>query len=159
MADCRIADSPSQVLATYALGSCIGLVVHDAAAGVGGLLHFMLPDSGLDPVRGHNNPWTFADTGIPRLFQDVYARGASKRRLVVRAVGGAAMIEPATGFDIGRRNYLAMRKILWKAGVLLHGEVVGGTRSRTVHLEIGSGKLWLSEAGKARELIAARPPV
>ena len=36
MADCRIGDAPGQVLATYALGSCIGLAVHDAAAGVGG---------------------------------------------------------------------------------------------------------------------------
>ena len=153
MADCRIGDVPGQVLATYALGSCIGLAVHDPKTSVAGLLHFMLPDSTIDPARGRDNPWIFADTGIPRLFDAVCARGASKRRLIVQAVGGASMMERENGFDIGRRNYVAMRKILWKAGVLLHGEAVGGGTSRTVRLEVGSGKLWLQEAGEVRELI------
>src|ERR1035438_6469681 len=49
MADCRISDAPGEVLATYALGSCIGLMVHDPIRSIGGLLHFMLPDSSIDP--------------------------------------------------------------------------------------------------------------
>jgi len=157
MADCRIGDAPGQVLATYALGSCIGLAVHDAKAGVGGLLHFMLPDSGIDQARGRENPWMFADTGIPMLLDRLCARGASKRRLTVRAAGGASMMDQENGFDIGRRNYLAMRKILWKAGVMVHGEAVGGIRSRTVRLEIGSGKFLIQEGGEVRELAAGMP--
>jgi chemotaxis protein CheD len=157
MADCRIGDAPGQVLATYALGSCIGLAVHDATAGVGGLLHFMLPDSGIDRGRSRDNPWMFADTGIPMMLQQVLARGASKRRLTVRAAGGASMMDLENVFDIGRRNYLAMRKILWKAGVMVHGEAVGGVRSRTVRLEIGSGKFLVQEAGEVRELAAGIP--
>ena len=157
MADCRIGDAPGQVLATYALGSCIGLAVHDAQAGLGGLLHFMLPDSGIDHERGRENPWMFADTGIPMLLDRLCARGASKRRLTVRAAGGASMMDQENVFDIGRRNYLAMRKILWKAGVMVHGEAVGGIRSRTVRLEIGSGKFLIQEGGEVRELAAGMP--
>jgi chemotaxis protein CheD len=157
MADCRIGDAPGQVLATYALGSCIGLAVHDAQAGVGGLLHFMLPDSGIDHARGRENPWMFADTGIPMLLDRLCARGASKRRLTVRAAGGASMMDQENVFDIGRRNYLAMRKILWKAGIMVHGEAVGGVRSRTVRLEIGSGKFLIQEGGEVRELAAGLP--
>ena len=157
MADCRIGDAPGQVLATYALGSCIGLAVHDAKAGVGGLLHFMLPDSAIDHERGRENPWMFADTGIPMLLDRLCARGASKRRLTVRAAGGASMMDQENVFDIGRRNYLAMRKILWKAGVMVHGEAVGGIRSRTVRLEIGSGKFLIHEGGEVRELAAGLP--
>lgn len=157
MADCRIGDAPGQVLATYALGSCIGLAVHDAKAGVGGLLHFMLPDSGIDQARGRENPWMFADTGIPMLLDRLCSRGASKRRLTVRAAGGASMMDQENVFDIGRRNYLAMRKILWKAGVMVHGEAVGGIRSRTVRLEIGSGKFLIQEGGEVRELAAGMP--
>ena len=157
MADCRIGDQASQVLATFALGSCIGLAVHDPAAGVGGLLHFMLPDSTIDRDRGRQNPWMFADTGIPMLLERLWARGASKRRLTVRAAGGASMMDQENVFDIGRRNYLAMRKILWKAGVMVHGEAVGGVRSRTVRLEIGSGKFLIQEGGETRELPAGIP--
>ena len=117
----------------------------------------MLPDSAIDRGRSRDNPWMFADTGIPLLLNRVCACGASKRRLVVRAAGGASMMNQEDLFDIGRRNYLAMRKILWKSGVLVHGEAVGGVRSRTVRLEIGSGKFWLQEAGEVRELVAGFP--
>jgi chemotaxis protein CheD len=152
MADCRIGDAPGQVLTTYALGSCIGLIVHDPSVSIGGMLHFMLPDSSIDPGRGRENPYMFADTGIPQLLNQVCARGASKRRLIVYAVGGAQMMGQENVFEIGKRNYLATRRILWKAGVLLHGESVGGASSRTVRLEIGTGKLWLQEGGTQREL-------
>ena len=78
MADCRVAAEPGAVLITYALGSCIGLTMYDPVTGVGGLLHFMLPDSTLDPARSAQNPCMFADTGIAWLLQNLTARGASK---------------------------------------------------------------------------------
>jgi chemotaxis protein CheD len=159
MGDCRLGDGPDQVLATYALGSCIGLSVHDPMARVGGLLHFMLPDSSIDPARGVQDPYRFADTGIPKLLDQVCGRGASKRRLVVAAVGAASMMDPQNVFDIGRRNYQAMRRLLWKAGLLLQAEAVGGDRSRTVYLEIGTGRLWLREEGRQRDLLPARVPL
>jgi chemotaxis protein CheD len=157
MADCRVASGIGEVLATFALGSCIGLSVYDARARVGGLLHYMLPDSSIDPVRGRENPYVFADTGIPRLIEQVCARGANKRQLVAHAAGGASIMDPNNVFDIGKRNHLALRKILWKAGVLLGGEAVGGRTSRTVRLEIDGGRLWLQEACGQRELVAGFP--
>jgi chemotaxis receptor (MCP) glutamine deamidase CheD len=52
-----------------------------------------------------------------------------------------------------------MRKLLWKAGLLLQAEAIGGDHSRTVRLEIGSGRFWLQEAaGEPRDLVAGRPP-
>jgi len=157
MADCRIGDAPGQVLATYALGSCIGLAVYDPKALVGGLLHFMLPDSAIDPAKGRENPYMFADTGIPLLLSQVCGRGASRRRLLVHAAGGAQFMDQQCVFEIGKRNYLAMRRILWKAGMLLHGQVVGGTTSRTMRLEIATGRLWLQEGGVQRELAPPSP--
>ena len=60
-------------------------------------------------------------------------------------------------FNIGKRNYLAVRKILWKAGVLVSAEDIGGNLSRTVRLEVSSGKFWLRTAGEAeREMPAGR---
>jgi len=157
IADCRVGDVAGQVLATYALGSCIGLAVHDPAAAVGGLLHFMLPASSIDSSRGRENPYMFADTGIPLLLQAVCERGASKRRLVVQAVGAAQIMDPQNVFEIGKRNYQAMRRSLWKAGVLLQAEAIGGVKSRTVRLEIGTGRVWLQEGGERREL-GPKPP-
>ena len=149
MAEGRLSGDPTQVLATYALGSCIALAIHDPVARVGGLLHFMLPDSTIDPDKARRNPWMFADTGIPLLFRQAYELGAGKRRLVVRAAGGANVMDDAGLFHIGKRNCLAMRRILWKAGVLLQEEEVGGGVSRSVHLEIASGAFRVRTAGQS----------
>ena len=157
MADCQVADVPGQVLATYALGSCIGLAVYDPKVNVGGLLHFMLPDSTIDPARGRENPFMFADTGIPLLIDRVCQRGASRQRLMVHAAGGARMMDQGNVFEIGKRNYLAMRRILWKKGMMVHAEAVGGGNSRTVRLQIGTGKVWLQEGGEQRELLPGLP--
>ncbi|HLY18968.1 MAG TPA: chemotaxis protein CheD [Bryobacteraceae bacterium] len=151
MADCQVSSSRDQVLVTYALGSCIAVTIHDPVAGVGGLLHYMLPESAISPAKAGENPYMFADTGIPLLFHRAYECGAQKRRLVVRVAGGAQVMDREGVFNIGKRNYLALRKILWKAGVLLQGEHVGGNLSRTVRLEVGSGRFWLREPGSVEQ--------
>ena len=149
VADCRISGEPGEVLVTYALGSCIAVAIHDAEAQVGGLLHFMLPESSLDRAKAAKNPFLFADTGVPLLFRATYERGAEKRRLRVQVAGWAQVIDDNGVFNIGKCNYLALRKILWKAGVLIHNEAVGGSASRTVRLDVASGKLWLRTPGGA----------
>ena len=55
-------------------------------------------------------------------------------------------------FKIGERNYTVLRKILWKNNVLLGAEDVGGTTSRTVHLEINTGRTIISSNGKEKPL-------
>ena len=149
--DCQISKESDSTLVTYALGSCIAVIIHDPVAGVGGLLHFMLPESNLDPAKAQNNPFMFADTGIPLLFRNAYQLGADKKRLVVTVAGGAQMMDTQGTFNIGKRNCLAMRKILWKAGVLVHAEHLAGEVSRTVRLEIHSGKVMLREAGQPEQ--------
>jgi chemotaxis protein CheD len=154
--DCKVSNTAEAVLATYALGSCIAVAIHDPVAAVGGLLHFMLPESSLNPDKASQNPFMFADTGIPLLFHAAYGLGAEKRRLVVRAAGGAQVMDENGVFNIGKRNHLALRKILWKAGVMIHGEEIGGTSSRTVRLEIATGRFWVRGPGMAdREMPVA----
>lgn len=91
--DCKVSDDPQAELVTYALGSCVGVMIHDPVTNVGGLLHFMLPESGIDREKGQRSPFKFADTGIPLLFQSAYAKGAEKSRLVVAVAGGAQMMD------------------------------------------------------------------
>jgi chemotaxis protein CheD len=52
---------------------------------------------------------------------------------------------------------MAMRKIFWKAGVLVQAEEVGGTVSRTVRLEVGSGRIFLRQGGEREQELALRP--
>jgi chemotaxis protein CheD len=145
--DCRVSNAAEVVLTTYALGSCIALAIHDPVAAVGGLLHFMLPESSLNPAKAGENPFLFADTGIPLLFRAAYRLGADKRRLVVRAAGAAQIMDDEGVFSIGRSNHRALRKILRQAGVMIHAEDIGGTTSRTLRLEIATGRLLVRRPG------------
>jgi len=146
--DCKVSKDPSDVLVTHALGSCIAVLIHDPVAKVAGLLHYMLPESNLDVDKAIKRPFVFADTGIPLLFQSAYQLGAVKSRLVVMAAGGAQMLDSNGTFNIGKRNHLAMRKIFWKAGVMVHKEEVGGSSSRTVRIDVASGRVQLRTAGE-----------
>lgn len=146
--DCKVSKDPADVLVTHALGSCIAVLIHDPVAKVAGLLHYMLPESSLDADKADKRPYMFADTGIPLLFKSAYQLGAVKSRMVVMAAGGAQMLDPNGTFNIGQRNHTAMRKIFWKAGVIVHKEEVGGTSSRTVRIDVDSGRVQLRTSGE-----------
>ncbi len=148
VADLKVSRNAEDTIITYSLGSCIGMVVYDPVARVGGLLHFMLPEAKISPERAAENPYMFADTGIPMLFKDLYRLGGVKERIKVKAAGGAQVLDPAGLFNIGKRNILEMRKILWQNGVLLGPAELGGTSNRTVSLEIATGRVMLKTSGQ-----------
>ena len=155
--DCKVSKDSTDTLITHALGSCIAVLIHDPVARVAGLLHFMLPESNLDVDKAAKRPFVYADTGIPLLFQNAYQLGASKLRLHVMAAGGAQMLDPNGTFNIGKRNHLAMRKIFWKAGVIIHKEAIGGTNSRTISIDVATGRVQLRTSGEAEQIIQIKP--
>ncbi len=143
IADLAVSRDPAATLITYSLGSCIGVAIYDPVAKVGGLLHYMLPESQLAPEKAKSNPAMFCDTGVPRLFRAAYDLGAVKTRLVVKVAGGSQLLDDNGTFNIGKRNYLALRKLFWKNGVMIQAEHVGGSLSRTLKLDVSSGVVTL----------------
>jgi chemotaxis protein CheD len=143
IAELRVSDDRDEILVTHALGSCLGIVAWDPVVRVGGVLHAMLPSSDADGARAQLEPARFVDSGVSALFRASYALGARKQRMITRVVGGAAMAMEGRPdrFHIGRRNYLSLRSVLWKAGVLLGPQDVGGSQSRTVWFHVGSGEM------------------
>lgn len=151
VADMKVSNDPGHTLVTYSLGSCIGLVVFDPVARVGGILHYMLPESAIDEAKAAKNPFMFADTGIPRLFKATYKYGAKKSRMKIFVVGGAQIMDQQGFFNIGKRNHMALKKMFFKNRVMASGEAVGGNVNRTVHLDINTGDVYLKTSG-AREV-------
>ena len=153
ISDIKVSNNVDDVIITYALGSCIGIAVYDPVAKVGGLLHYMLPDSALDAVKARENPAMFADTGIPMLFKTCYKYGADKKRMIVKVAGGASILDDTNFFRIGQKNIMAMRKIFWKNNVLIEKEDTGLNYNRTVRLEMNTGKVFIrSSGGEGKEL-------
>lgn len=154
IAELVVSRDPEDLLITYALGSCLGFSVHDPVAGVGGLVHLMLPTSQLDPQRAAVNPERFVDTGVPALFKTCYKMGARKERMIAKVAGGASMIGNGRpdSFQTGRRNIVTLKKLLWKNGVFLKAEETGGNLSRTISLQVGTGEVVLKANGISRVL-------
>ena len=145
----RVADLRSGVqndtLVTVGLGSCVAVLLHDPAARVGGLAHFLLPTPALS--RLDSNPAKFPQTAIPRLIELMVAEGAKAQRITARLAGGASMfaaLAPPGTIHMGERNLVAARQVLNTHGVPLVGEAVGGDFGRTVRLRVHDGTVEVS---------------
>ena len=139
IADIQVSADPRVTLITYSLGSCIGVTIWDPHVRVGGMIHYMLPEASLSPEKAESNPGMFADSGIPKLFRAAYQLGATKKNLVVKIAGGSQLLDDKGTFNIGKRNYVMLRKIFWKNGILIDSEDVGGSVSRTLKLDVATG--------------------
>jgi chemotaxis protein CheD len=145
--DMKVSVNPQHVLATEALGTAVGLAAFDPVARAGGILHFLLPDAGLNRSRAQNTPCLFADTGIPALLQALSGAGVEVSRLQVTVAGGAGGLDQKGPFDIGQRNLLALRRILQAHQIPIQHEVVGGQFYRALRLELQSGRIRIAIPG------------
>ncbi len=147
-----VSDHRDTVLVTHALGSCIALMLYDPTRRVAGMLHYLLPLSSANRERAAAQPACYGDTGIPLLFREMYALGCNKRDLIVKAAGGAHCLSVGASLDVGRRNYAVLRKLLWRNGVLIAAQDVGGERPRTARLRVADGGIVISSGREEREL-------
>lgn len=152
VSEMAVTANPGEVLATYALGSCVGLTLFDPEAQVGGMIHAMLPLSRIDPAKAGRNPQMFVDTGVPALLQALFDMGAQRKSLVAKVAGASCIMDADGVFDIGGRNHTVLRKILWKNNILLAAEDVGGSLPRTLFLHMDTGRTVLRKAGGDTEI-------
>lgn len=153
IADMKIASGDDNDIVTYALGSCIGVAIYDPVSKVGGMLHYMLPEASLNPEKARDNPYMFADTGIPLLFRAAYQAGAVRNRLIIRLAGGANVMDQSNFFSIGKRNYLAARKLFFKNNLLVSSELVGGMTGKTMRLRLKDGQTEIKLPGGETRLL------
>ncbi|WP_217595940.1 chemotaxis protein CheD [Cohnella sp. GbtcB17] len=142
MADLNVA-SGGDSLKTTGLGSCVGLTLHDAALGIAGMAHIMLPSSEI-AREGQLNIAKYADTAVPELLSRLKAGGANVRRLVAKLAGGAQMFAFASGSDsmrIGPRNVESTKLALAAYDIPVVAEDTGGNFGRTIEFSSASGIL------------------
>ena len=141
VSDLKVSGNVGDIIITHALGSCLGITAYDPAAGIGGMVHVMLPLSKADPEKARLKPAMYVDTGLQSLLNEMYHLGARKNNLEIIVAGGASM-KKGNGddyFKIGKRNFTTLRKLLWKNGFMITKQDVGGNISRTMTLSINDG--------------------
>jgi chemotaxis protein CheD len=133
-------------LKTYALGSCVAVTLYDKESKTTGMIHIALPDSSINPEKAKMKPGYFADTGIESLLKTMRKNGWQGKKLIVKMIGGASIMDENNHFDIGRRNIVSAKRILWKNGLGVLKEDVGGKKSRTVSIDVDTGEVTISNS-------------
>ena len=147
IADLKESKHPQGVIATYALGSCLGVTCYDPFSRVGGMLHAMLGDSKAGhqsaPVRA-----AYLDTGVPDLIQRVIDLGGNPRVFQFKVFGGAQTIQAVDYFNIGTRNIKTMEALATQLRLQVKVWEVGGNQNRTIRFYLQDGRVKLRTPGQ-----------
>ncbi|MFN3525029.1 MAG: chemotaxis protein CheD [Paracoccus sp. (in: a-proteobacteria)] len=124
------------IVITTVLGSCVAACITDPARGIGGMNHFLLPQSSGDAKDNR-----YAAAAMEILVNALLRRGASKAGMQAKLFGGARMIPNLP--DIGARNAEAARSFLRDEGIAVISGDLGGSQARRIRLWPVSGRVQL----------------
>jgi len=139
-----VSGDSGDTLKTYALGSCVAVLIYDARLRIAGMIHIALPDSSVDAEKARATPGYFADTGLPAMIEEMKGKGVIRAHVWIKLAGGASVMDPGGLFDIGKRNILASKRILWGSSLGPVAEDTGGGMSRTVSIAVSDGETTIS---------------
>lgn len=147
ISDLAVTNSPSVVLSTYALGSCVGVVALAPKIQAAGLLHAMLPKMGTKASR-QKTPLMFVDTGMQQMLKELSSFGITKGMLKIAIIGGASVNSGGDFFEIGSNNVKATKEFCADNGLRIAYEDTGGKVNRTVHLQLTDFRLQIKKPQK-----------
>lgn len=92
--------SAEDLVLTTVLGSCVSACIRDPRLGIGGMNHFMLPDSEL----GSGSSARYGSYAMEVLVNELLKAGARRSGLEAKVFGGAAVLKSFTDSNVGNRN-------------------------------------------------------
>ena len=134
------------------LGSCVAACIRDPSAKIGGMNHFMLPQSD-DGVWGiASASLRFGNFAMERLINDILIRGGSRQNLEIKVFGGASII--ANCAEIGLRNAAFVETYLRAEGLPIAAADLRGAHARRILYYPLSGLVRMLEMPRAEPTVA-----
>ncbi len=133
VADIQVANSRT-VFKTI-LGSCVAVCLWDRVSGLGGMNHFLLPQT-----FGDTELQKFGDYSTANLISQMYSMGSNSSSIQAKIFGGANIVSVISS-PIGENNVSAAKRILKEHNIQIAAEDTGGTRSRFLHFDTLDGKV------------------
>ena len=150
----KISRNPAETMVAFSICSGIGVTIHDSICGVGGVLNFLLPDStNANVINPEKSPFLFADTGMQAFLKAMFEHGSQPDQMKVVIAGGAQIMDQTGTFNVGQKNCEALKTSLETYNLEVHHESLGGTSSRTLSLDIGSGCSCIKILGQGEEKV------
>jgi len=127
------------------LGSCVSVCLYDAANGVSGMNHHMLPTVPPSVDVQEDQLGRYAETALPELLKRMTRMGMRTETTTAKIFGGARMLSQLSFGMISERNIAVARDILRRHGIRIVAEDVGGERGRKIFFQTDSGKVLVRE--------------
>lgn len=127
----------ANVVLTTILGSCVSTCLYDSKAKIGGMNHFLLPESSTSNF-GSNRYGAYA---MELLINELMKLGAQKRHLIAKVFGGADML--SNELAVGKRNGRFALGFLKEEGIPCVSTSLGGQQARRIRFwpQTGDAKL------------------
>ncbi|MCB0278126.1 MAG: chemotaxis protein CheD [Calditrichaeota bacterium] len=139
----KVATTKDEQLKVMALGSCVAVIFYAYKLHVSAIAHVALPSSGSSNIS--TRPGYYADLAVQHLIDTFRNLGVEKNNeLLIKLVGGAAIMDNGSVFNIGQRNVIAVKKHLWQNRLGALREDVGCNFSRSLTLNNLSGIVTIS---------------
>jgi chemotaxis protein CheD len=139
-----------EVLSTV-LGSCVGVCLYAPRQKIGGLLHLMMPASGVNGTAPDCKKGKYADTGIPELVRAIkIAHGVPPSDLIAKIFGGAKVLQGVER-NIGAENVVAVQAILKEYGLPIKAYKVGGEKGYRIKFAMDTGRVVCQVFGQSIE--------
>lgn len=138
--ECHVTDQSSDMIMTV-LGSCVAACIRDPFAKVGGMNHFMLPESAngeWGPASGHLRYGNFA---MESLINQILKRGGRRGSLEIKLFGGAEI----AGSSVGSRNIDFVVSYMRSEGLRIAAQQLGGTQPVRIHYFPTTGRVMVRE--------------
>lgn len=130
------------MLIVTVLGSCVSACIRDKITGIGGMNHFMLPDSAKadkdSPVSESMRYGTYA---MEVLINQLLRNGARRENLEAKIFGGGNVLRSFTTNNVGDRNAEFVKKYLKDEGIKVTGEDLLDIYPRKVYYFPKTGKV------------------
>jgi chemotaxis protein CheD len=113
------------------LGSCVAACIRDPFAKIGGMNHFMLPQSDNGAWGIASASLRFGNFAMERLINDILSNGGSRQNLEIKVFGGASII--GNGAQVGLRNADFVETYLREEGLPIAAANLRGAHARCIH--------------------------
>lgn len=131
------------------LGSCVTACIRDPLIGVGGMNHFMLPESAGAGWDTASASMRYGNVAMERLINDILKRGGARERLEIKVFGGGNVMNGTT--NIGHRNAEFVEQYLAAEGLPIAARHLRGNLPRRVHYFPATGKVMLLELQRSEQ--------
>ncbi|MCL2003387.1 MAG: chemotaxis protein CheD [Oscillospiraceae bacterium] len=133
-----VSNGPDDIIKTFALATCIGLVYYSMRKRVLAMAHIQLPVC--RAMNGSDKPSRFADVAPEFLLNEMTAKhGVTGREILISLYGGVESISPGDCFNIGEKNLAEVKNALKKLGLIYNEADTGGHESRTLVAHTSTG--------------------